>query len=69
MDSVAHVTTLDKLPIDIMRPIVRLVDAESLGQLYSTFNHKIQSLLSHPNMFSTLSMIPTTNDARAGPYR
>ena len=69
MDSVAHVTTLDRLPIDIMRPIVRLVDAESLGQLYSTFNHKIQSLLSHPNMFSTLSMIPTTNDARAGPYR
>ena len=61
-------TILVQLPIDLIRPIMCLVDTESLGQLFSTLNHKMQSLLLHPNLFTTLSMEPAGISTR-GQYR
>ena len=68
MASIIPKTTLDKLPIDVLREIVCLVDAESLGQLFSTLNLKMQSLLSHPNLFSSLCIQRDSKKTRAGPY-
>ena len=69
MDSTTSRTTIDRLPIDLIRPIVRLVDTESVAQLFSSLNHKMQSLLLHPHLFNTLSMISVINLAKQGPYR
>lgn len=64
-----HTLQLNRLPVDILRPIVALIDAESLGQLFATLDLKMQSLLAQPKLFSTLSIFPSTHPAKTGPYR
>lgn len=69
MTSSTTAMKLTMLPVDILRPVLTLVDAESLGQLFSTFDRKLQSLLLRPHMLTSLSMNRTTHKTKEGAYR
>lgn len=49
---------INHLPPDLLRPIVRLLDFDSLTSLYATFDFKMLSLLATPNLIDYLRATP-----------
>lgn len=56
---------LSTLPLDGIRPILSLLDLESLVKLYATFDRSIQRLVSSSGAFNALTIKLTTNIPRA----
>lgn len=52
------------LSIDILRPILRFLKEETLLNLFYTFDKRVQSLLVHPNMIPSLSLIRLQKDQK-----